>query len=78
MRLTETQGKVLRTVSKSPNGRRQIAGHGMAGYLSSARSLVRLGLLSEWNTSQFSITDKGRAEVVKHPRPPANKPEKSG
>jgi hypothetical protein len=61
MILSPTQQRVLRIVSKAPNGQRQIAGHGMAPFLSAARALVRKGLLRSWQTGHYCITDEGEA-----------------
>ena len=63
--LTITQKRVIKAMGKAPNGQRQIAGNGMAPFLQSARSLVRKGLLMEWRTSQFSLTDEGKEAFVK-------------
>jgi hypothetical protein len=64
VKLTITQGKVLRRVAAYPNGQGQIGGDGMIGYHSSAESLVRLGLLNRWRSSYYVITDEGRAALA--------------
>lgn len=77
MALTATQEKVLKAVLNSRHRRKMIAGRGMAPYLSSARSLVKLGHLIEVKTAVFVATDKALEEkmllplngTATHPQP---------
>ena len=58
MELSATQIKVLRMLAKS-QCEVQIAGHGMAPYLSAARALVRKGFAKTWNTGKYLATAEG-------------------
>jgi hypothetical protein len=69
--LSPTQQRVLRSVAGAVNGRRQIAGHGMVGFLSAAKALVRKGLLNSWESGIFWITDQGKAVLTPEPVAPA-------
>lgn len=66
MKLSETQEKVLRALSKWPNGHGQVGGHCGAPRLQAARALVRRGLLIEYRTSQFAITKAGDKWLEEH------------
>jgi hypothetical protein len=60
LRLNPTMWRVLRHLSRGPNGRQQIAGHGRAPYLSAARGLMRRGLANSWETGVYWISSQGR------------------
>jgi hypothetical protein len=59
MELSETQIKVMRILAKR-SGEVQLAGHGMAPYLSAARALVKKGLAKTWHTGKYAATDDGK------------------
>lgn len=67
--LSFTQARVMRHLYSQPNHMGQIAGHQMAPFISSARSLVRKGLLLEYRTSQYSVTDEGKKWINANPYP---------
>jgi hypothetical protein len=58
--LSEMMKRTLRMVYRAPNHRRQIAGYGMAPFLSAANALVRRGLLQSYQTGNFYVSDAGK------------------
>ena len=65
--LSPTQQKVLRRLGRQHAGDHgQIAGHGMAPYLSAARALARKGLAITFRTGCYHITPAGRAVLEAH------------
>ena len=59
--ISETQKRVLRMLVKWPYSvERQLAGKGMAPFLSAANALVRKGLATSYLTGCFAATDAGR------------------
>jgi hypothetical protein len=55
-----TQKKVLRWAANEIDGMTTVAGNKQAPYISAARALCRKGLLTEWRTSHYAITDLGK------------------
>jgi hypothetical protein len=53
--LSPSQRRALATIARLPNKQWNAGGHGMAPTLSSLRSLVRKGILSEYRTASFAL-----------------------
>ena len=64
--LSEAQWKMIRILSREPNGlAMNIGGHGRGPYLSSCRALVRRGLVYAGHiTSHYGLTATGRNLVA--------------
>jgi len=59
--LSDSQMRILRWAERAANGQIIVAGHGQIHRVSAARALCRKGLMLEWRTSHYAITDDGRA-----------------
>ena len=59
--LSDSQMRILRRAGSAPNGHIIVAGNKQAPHISAARALCRKGLMLEWRTSHYAITDSGRA-----------------
>ena len=77
---SEFQITLLRSLAKNQTGR-QIAGRGMAKWLSVANALCRRGLVASCRTGSFFVTDAGRKWLNDNPpniqgeaQPPAERP----
>jgi hypothetical protein len=60
--LSKHQQKLLKWLGADQCGR-QVAGYGMAKWLSAARALQRRGLADSYRTGSYFVTEKGRATL---------------
>lgn len=64
---SEFQTRMLRRLARHNGMSVQIAGHGMAKWLSASRALVRRGLAGTYRLGHYYATDLGRKWVEENP-----------